>query len=61
MCGLPKKLKIFWGDQSLEEHARRIFNAFAGEVMLHPSAHSFLLTALQFALGASGREVTFYT
>ncbi|MCR4431577.1 MAG: thioredoxin domain-containing protein [Tepidanaerobacteraceae bacterium] len=47
------KLSRFTGDQSLEEHARRIFKAFAGEVMLHPSAHSFLLTALQFALGAS--------
>ncbi|RKL63373.1 thioredoxin domain-containing protein [Thermoanaerobacteraceae bacterium SP2] len=50
------KLSRITGDQNLEEHARRIFNAFAGEVMLHPSAHSFLLTALQFALGAS-REI----
>lgn len=50
------KLSRITGDQSLEEHARRIFNAFAGEVMLHPSAHSFLLTALQFAPGAS-REI----
>ncbi|HHW03800.1 MAG TPA: hypothetical protein GXX35_13510 [Thermoanaerobacterales bacterium] len=45
------KLSRITGDQSLEEHARRIFNAFAGEVMLHPSAHSFLLAALQFNIG----------
>lgn len=50
------KLSRITGDQNLEEHARRIFNAFAGEVILHPSAHSFLMTALQFALGAS-REI----
>jgi len=50
------KLSRITGDQSFEEHAQGIFNAFAGEVILHPSAHSFLMAALQFALGAS-REI----
>lgn len=50
------KLSRITGDQSLEEHARGIFNSFAGEVVLHPSANSFLMAALQFALGTS-REI----
>ncbi|MDI3481348.1 MAG: uncharacterized protein PWQ97_1003 [Tepidanaerobacteraceae bacterium] len=50
------KLARITGDNSLEEHARRIFNAFAGTVIPYPSAHAHLMVALQFALGAS-REI----
>jgi len=50
------KLSRITGDTNLSDIAQELFSAFAVSVSTHPSAHSFLLTALQFALWSS-REI----
>jgi uncharacterized protein YyaL (SSP411 family) len=47
------KLSRLTGDVKLSAKAEQLFSAFAESVSSHPSAHSFLLTALSFAVEVS--------
>ena len=50
------KLSRLTGESAYEVRAERLFRAFAGLVERHPSAHTQLLMAVDFALGPS-REI----
>ncbi len=50
------RLARITGDTALEERAAQLMRAFSSQVTALPSAHTFLLMALDFALGPS-REV----
>jgi len=45
------------GDAALEEKAARIFTAFASEAAARPSSYTFLMMALDFAVGPSAEVV----
>ncbi len=47
------RLARMTGNTRFEEKAAQLFTAFSGEVNRLPSAHTFLLTALDFAVGPS--------
>jgi hypothetical protein len=51
------RLSRIIGDPKLEEKARLLFKAFSAEVESFPAAHTFLMLALEFALGPSHEVV----
>ena len=51
------RLSRITGDPKLDDRARLLFKAFSAEVESFPAAHTFLMLALEYALGASHEVV----